>query len=806
MTATAAPPRQPAHPPRHGGAPPPSTPGGTVERRDADPFFGSTLSLTALTFVATLGMGRLFADGSFIVPLCSAALVTHLVAWWARRIGLGLFMGALATAGALALVVAWVVLPHTTAYGIPWMGTWSAVSDALSTSWHQFSQVIAPAPVTKGFLIASMAGVATCAFLADWAAYRVRATLEPLLPPFTLFLFTSALGADRHQSIATAAFVGAALLFLVVHQAALRADTTAWFASRTRGGVGALLQGGAAIGLAAVVAAVFLGPNLPGADAKAILKWRKTDSGGRGDRVTTSPLVDIKSKLVELSSVEVFNVDASAPAYWQITTLDHFNGRIWSSAKTYKEVKERLPGGIDDEVADKNTLVQQFRIIGLSSIWLPAAFQPVRIEGLEDVSYNAELASLITDNETTDGLDYTVESEVPQLNPDMLRTADNSSPGDEYLELEGGLPQRVVNEARRIMNGKATNYDRARALQDYFRTGFTYDLTAPEGHSDQALENFLFRSKRGYCEQFSGAFAAMARAVGIPSRVAVGFTPGNVQADGRYHVQGLHAHAWPEVWLGQFGWVAFEPTPGRGNPGMVDVTGVPPAQDNGRGGTAPIVTPTTAPPTTAPPAAGNTPTTRNRDSEVDAGDGSTSPEASKPLSPVLRVLLAVAALALLWALVVPLLLRRRRLRRRAAAGTSGVARVLVAWEEAGEALSRAGTPRRGSETVHEYARRAPAVARLAPDAVAAMNTLAEQTAVASYSPGSLPPETVARSVAAAGVVETAVEGIAGWRQRLLWRLDPRPLVPTRTRLITGRTGTPRAAASMAEATGPRPPG
>lgn len=804
MTATATPPRPPAvRPPGSSGPSGPSAPAGGIEARQPDPFLGSMLSLTALTFVATLGMGRLFADGSFIVPLCTGAIATHLVAWWARRIGLGLAAGALATAGALALVVAWVVLPHTTAYGIPWMGTWSAVSDELSASWSQFSRVVAPAPVTKGFLIASMAGVGTCAFLADWAAYRVRATLEPLLPPFTLFLFTSALGANRHQSIATAAFVGAALLFLVVHQAALRAETTAWFASRTRGGVGALLQGGAAIGLAAVVAAVFLGPNLPGADAKPIWKWRKTDSGGRGDRVTTSPLVDIKSRLVQLSDVEVFNVNATAPAYWQITTLDHFNGRIWSSAKTYKQVKERLPGGIDDDVAQKDTLVQQFRILGLESIWLPAAFQPTRIEGLDDVSYNAELASLITDEPTTNGLDYTVESEVPQLNPDMLRTADDSSPGDEYLELAQGLPARVVNEARRIMNAHPTTYDKARALQDYFRAGFTYDLDVPEGHNDRALENFLFRTKKGYCEQFSGAFAAMARAVGIPSRVAVGFTPGNLQEDGRYHVQGLHAHAWPEVWLGQFGWVAFEPTPGRGNPGMVNVTGVPPAQDNGRGGTAPIVTPTTVTPTTAPAAAGNTPTTRSRDTGVDTGDGSTDPEASKPLNPVLRAALVVLALAVVWAVVVPLLLRRRRMRRRAAAGSSGVARVLVAWEEAGEALARAGTPRRGSETVHEYARRAPVVARLSTDAVAAMQSLAEQTAVASYSPGSLPPETVARSVAAAGAVEAAVEGAAGWRQRVLWRIDPRPLVPTRTRLITGRTGTPRAAASMAEATAPR---
>ena len=794
MTATATPPRPPS------ARPPTAPPTGPNQQRtaaaaarpEADAFTGSVASLTLLTLVATLGMGRLFADGSFILPLCTTAVVTHLAAWWARRNGLGLAMGALATAGAFVLVVAWVVMPHTTAYGIPWSGTWKGVSDALSGAWNEFSRVKAPAPVTKGFLLAAMAGVGTCAFLADWAAYRVRATLEPLLPPFTLFLFTSALGADRHRSIATAAFVAASLTFLVVHQAALRADTTAWFASRSRGGVGALLQGGAAIGLAAVVAAVFIGPNLPGAESKALWKWRNSADSGDRDRVTTSPLVDIKGRLVKLSDIEVFNVKANGRAYWQVTTLDHFDGRIWSSAKTYKEVNERLSGGISDDIVQSDKLVQEFRIIGLNSIWLPAAYQPTRIEGIEDVSYNAELASLITDNETTNGLDYKVESQIPKLTPELLRTADNSSPGDEYLELPP-LAQRVVNLARQQMNDKTTNYDKARDLQDFFRT-FKYDLSVAEGHSDKALERFLFDTRKGYCEQFAGAFAAMARVVGIPSRVAVGFTPGEIGEDGRFHVRGLNAHAWPEVWLGQFGWVAFEPTPGRGRPNSESFTGIPEMQETPDNGPQ-IVPPTpTTPPTSAPEDNGNTSPTRNPNERLETEGGSGDIDSTKQANPVLRALLVGAALAVAWAAAVPLLLRRRRLRRRGAA-SSPVERVLVAWAEASEALGRAGTPRRGSETVHEYARRAPAVANLGESATEAMRTLANQTAVASYSSGSLPPETVARALAAAATVEGSVDRQAGWRKRVLWRLDPRPLIPSRTRLITGRSGTPRAAST-----------
>ncbi len=92
------------------------------------------------------------------------------------------------------------------------------------------------------------------------------------------------------------------------------------------------------------------------------------------------------------------------------------------------------------------------------------------------------------------------------------------------------------------------------------------------------MRQFL-RIRRGYCEQFSATFAAMARSLGIPARVAIGFTPGELRDDGLYHVYDRHAHAWPEVWFDGFGWISFEPTPGRGEPGAESHTGVGAAQD-----------------------------------------------------------------------------------------------------------------------------------------------------------------------------------------------------------------------------------
>src|SRR5439155_8920763 len=119
---------------------------------------------------------------------------------------------------------------------------------------------------------------------------------------------------------------------------------------------------------------------------------------------------------------------------------------------------------------------------------------------------------------------------------------------------------------------------------DYFRKNFTYSLDVPQGQSSSAIDEFL-ESKSGYCEQFAGTFAAMARAVGLPARVAVGFTPGDADPDtpGLYHVRGEHAHAWPEVFIAGQGWVLFEPTPTRGAPNAEQYTGVPEQQSTGGG-------------------------------------------------------------------------------------------------------------------------------------------------------------------------------------------------------------------------------
>lgn len=742
-----------------------------------DPTLPATAALAVLTLAVALGFGRLFADARFVGPIVLAALTGHGLAWETRRRGLGTPVAALATVTGVCLVAVWTVLPHTTAYGIPGTETVRQAAEELARAQQDFGRVVAPARVLPGFVLATALAVGIAAFMADWAAFRIHATFEACVPAFTLFLFTAALGTPRHRSWAVAAFVAAVLGFLLAHRFSRPAGARSWFGGRPRAGVPALLGVGGALGLTAIVLGLVVGPALPGAGEPPLVSYRNRQRPGPTSRATVSPLVDIRGRLVDRSGVEVFTVRTNLRAYWRLTALDTFDGTIWSSNETYRRARGPLTPDVPVPPGRSRQAVQEFQVRQLGSLWLPAAYRPVQVSGPRDVSYNPATASLISADEVSDGLRYRVQSEVVDPSPETLA----STPGPIPREVVSAyltpprVSSRVVQEARRITAGAPSPYARARALQDHFRANFRYDLGVRLGHDARALETFLFSTRRGYCEQFAGTYAVLARLVGLPSRVAVGFTPGDLGPDGLYHVRDEHAHAWPEVYLQGHGWVAFEPTPGRGAPGAEDYTGVPEAQE-----TADAATTATTAPTTATTGADDQAAPTDA-SETPEDDGATASDPAVPGKPsflrrVLTALAAAGAVAVAWAVGVPLLVRRRRARRHAGAATPG-ARVLASWHDAHDALAQAGLARRPPETLQEYAARVADSPAIGPAGALALAELARDTAAASYAGAELAAEVAGRARGAATRVLRARDERAGRLEKLRWALDPRPLLP-----------------------------
>ena len=756
---------------------PPATP--TAHSADTDwridPTLAGTIALTALTLSVTLGFGRLFVGRGFLFPVLAATVVAHGTAWWCRRHDLSTATGAVATLAATGLVAAWTVLGHTTAYGVPLPGTIRAAGQALSEARGVFAVVQAPSVLLPGFILATVLALGLAAFMADWAAFRLQATFEAVIPAFTLFIFTAALDTARSGNWAVALFVPATLSYLVVQGLARSNRAGAWFGGRPARGPGTLIRTAAVLGALGLGLGLLVGPLLPAPD-EPVIKYKNRTRTGPTNRATISPLVDIRGRLVDQADLEVFTVRSEVKAYWRLTSLDDFDGNTWTSTDTYRETR----GGVGtDEILQPgipaSEATQEYSITALASIWLPVAYRPQRIDELDGVSSNRDSASVITPEETTDGLTYVARSNVPQLTPELLGTAPPQAPvelAQRYLALPTISP-RVQNEARRIVAAATTPYAKARALQDYFHTGrFTYDLNARPGHDTRALENFLLGTRTGYCEQFAGSYAVLARIVGLPARVAVGFTPGEL-VDGVYRVSDRNAHAWPEVYLHGFGWVAFEPTPGRGAPGATTYTGRPEDQEDAPGAEGGATT--TAPP--VPSEDDLAPTTLP---EFSGENGAVPPagDESKGIPGIVKILLAVLGIVALWSAVIPALHTRRRSRRRALGGPGGL--VLAEWADTCEVLAAAGVSRRPTETMSEYGARASGYAGFQPEASRALRRLAADASIAAYADGNVPIEVVERSVEHGRIIRQAVFDQVSLTSRVSWWLDPRPLVGSST--------------------------
>jgi transglutaminase-like putative cysteine protease len=740
--------------------------------------------LTAVTLAAVLGMSRLFETGGWLGPLAANALAAHIVVALARRRGLSLpTTGALMVVGA-AVVATWASYWSTTAFGIPTGDTWSAMQLDLDRAWSLYQSVVAPAPVERGFVLASSVAIWFIAYVADWAAFRLWVPFEATLPAGTLFLFTALLGAERGRGWAVGLYAAAMLGFLLLHRMARQDGTSHWVADRNAQGHRSLLVAGASLGLVAVITGSVLGPSVPGAHSPGVIDPRSLREGDQSRR-TISPLVDIRSRLVDQSIVEVFQVRSPQASYWRLTSLERFDGTIWSSSGTYGNADGTLPEAVSTTLSSE-TFDQSFTIKSLAAIWLPSAYEPRAIDtGGLDVLYEEDSATLIVDKgvESSDGLVYKVTSASPRITPADLAGASSEVPEairDRFLGLPDDFNPSIRQLAEELTAGTSTPYDAALALQNHLRS-FTYDLEVLPGHSDDVLAQFLFVTKRGYCEQFAGAFAAMARSIGLPARVAVGFTPGEPDPldPTLFHVRGEHAHAWPEVFLAGAGWVSFEPTPGRGQPFAESYTGVPQAQVTpGRPGeSTAIPTTTTAPGSPAIPDPTSDPRVRDNELGTNAGNpNSTTDKAPVPIRFLVRPLRQAAPIVgiavLVYVILFPLgLVIRRRLRRRRA--TTPAERIALAWTEVTEEAGLVGYQEVSSDTFDERARRL-ATYLSDDESIAHTDRLARRLEASTYSAegaddldAELAEESGAELCASARAAATRAARARRW-------LDPRP--------------------------------
>ncbi|MCU1357712.1 MAG: hypothetical protein JWM89_3130 [Acidimicrobiales bacterium] len=736
-------------------------------------------ALVAVHVTVVVGFDRLYRGTDFLVPLLAFVLSAHLLAIASRVLSVPAPIVAVVGVAGAALTATWVLFPHTTAFGSPTPSTWSAAGDAIRAARSQFPDVVAPVRATDGYQLLSGLVLAGAVWFADWAAFRLRATAEAVAPAAVVFVFASLLGSGAHQGSSTVAFATAVLTFVAAHRAVRAQLDQSWLAGAPVAGPRALLRAGAAVAVLALAVGALAGPRLPGAKADAVVAWRQHAAGG-GSRVTVSPMVELRKRLVDQSDTEVFTVHTNRRAYWRLTSLDRFDGNIWSSSGTFSPAGARLPSDVP-EVDRAREVIQTIEIQGLSAIWVPAAYEAKGLpQSSEALRWDGDSSTLIVDSSepSSNGLTYRVTSEEPILATSVLEAdpgRDSTAIAERYGALPAAFPAVARTAARTATAGAANRYQQARMLQDWFRTRFHYSLSTGAGHGDDALTEFL-RSREGYCEQFAGAYAAMARSLGIPARVAVGFTPGEQDRSDptEYHVRGRHAHAWPEVWFPTVGWVPFEPTPGRGMPDAEAHTGVPEAQDDARVTQRTFPTITTSNnnvTTTTIGGAGGTTIPRTGPVAVTGAGSGGGPRSRLGAAAIAAAAAGILVVAWLLAVLLAPLWRRRRLRRR---GLSD--QVLASWNEVlGPIRWATGQRPAPAETYREFARRlGTALGVAGPPLVA----LADVVTSASWSPGGATPDHESEAAGLAAAIRTdlaAHESPARrLRRRLSWREAFRP--------------------------------
>lgn len=740
------------------------------------------VAFALVTLATVVSLRRVFAGGDWFAPLLVHTVAAHGTVTLLRRRQVSAPIAALGAAAAAIAVISWVHAGDATSFGIPTPSTVDVLLGMVGDAFGQFSEIKAPTAALEGFLVASAVAIWASAVVGDWAAFRADATVEAILPAAALFGVASVLGADVDRIALAGAWIASVLAFVLVRRADRLGRSATWVGDQRSRGPRALVLLGVALALVATAVAALIGPRLPGAEAEAVVSLTDIGDDETGTRVTVSPLVDIRSRLVDQADVEVFTVRSEVRSYWRLTSLDRFDGSIWSSNGSYGKSSGDLDDGVP--VASEQILFDQgFAIGALAQIWLPAAYEPKAVEVEEDVRYDEVSGTIIVDTDvpTSDGTTYTVRSALPQHRPDALAAASPEVPAD-IAELYLGLPSDFSPDIRalaaEIVAGSTSRYEQAMRLQEFFREQFTYDLEIDLEHGIADMEQFLFDVRAGYCEQFAGSFAAMARTLGLPARVGVGFTPGVADpADpSLYRVRGEHAHAWPEVYLGEYGWVAFEPTPGRGAPFAEQYTGVPEqqAQSGGGGNSATTVpaTPTTAPSSTDATIPPQTPPTFPDDLAADAGAGGTPEPAPNPWPARIATTIAIVAAAVALYLLAVLAAGpvRRTLRRRRA--DTAVARIALAWEESLDAARRAGVGVRSSATqrqaADEIARRIPAV----DEPIHSLAATVEATAFSSSRPED---EAGEAALLLADRVGDGTRATMSPRDRFRTRFDPRLL-------------------------------
>lgn len=556
---------------------------GPVLQRHRVAFLGwLTTVATSLSFVPALSDRRYLVVGAIFAGL----VVATGVALRRFRVPALLVFVAQLTVLVQALLLAF---GTSLRYGVvPTDKTVVGLQDLLRTGVQVSQDYAAPAPRDSGLLLMVVFFVAVVAALVDLLAVglaRVPLAGLPLLALYTVPV------AALPEGLPWFAFLPGAACFLATLMADERLRLASWGRLVTRTptepvravDLASLRNSGRRISFIALSTALIVPLFVPSLSSSILDRNRNPGLGGDGGSTVSfgDPMVSLAESLQRNDPVDLLAVSSEiSPEYLRMTVLNRPGENAWSADPVVfdetTDLRNTLPGptGLSRDVA----MVQHGMQITLAddfpsdSAWLPVPFAANFVGAGEDFAYVVDDQTVtVRTRSATDSLPpYEVDYVALQPTPEQLRSS-GQVPADianRYGEVPAGVPAIVEETAREVTAAAQSPYEQAVLLQSYFRDldRFTYDLDTGYGYGYDAMKDFL-EVRAGFCQHFAATMAMMARTLGIPSRVVVGFLKSErLQSEDNYVFTSDNVHSWPELYFEGLGWVRFEPTPGVNAP------------------------------------------------------------------------------------------------------------------------------------------------------------------------------------------------------------------------------------------------
>ncbi|WP_255649548.1 DUF3488 and transglutaminase-like domain-containing protein [Frankia sp. ArI3] len=537
----------------------------------------STVVAAAACLLSTSALSRLF-DGTlwWMRPVVIAVVVAVATATLGRLLRLPVAAAILLSLAGLVGTVTVLCARGTALLGVvPTAGTVRTLRALIADGSSDISRLAAPVPHRPGLVVLTVVGIYLVVMVVDLIVVTLDRPALGGLPLLALYAVSAAILPGGVGTVpfllGAASFV--ALLLLDGRLAFGRWGRTVSDAGRGRGEReafgGRLTVNALGVALAALLVAVAVPLGLPSLDGEGLVSRKGGYGAGDGPSSASvvQPIVSVSQQLHASKQVPLFSVRSQTPRYLRLTALENFDGQLFTlralNATRDNRVSEGLPkprlGGTTAQVSADIAVTTRFK-----ELYLPVPGIPTKIKGLTgDWRLAAPTGTIFSTRTSTAGVRYQVDATVP--NPTRAELAAATGPAPAELAVDTALPDNLDPRLRQLVesitHNARTPYEKVYAIQQHLRGPlFTYDLAGAPTTQEGALAEFLFESHRGYCEQFASAMTVLVRMLGLPARVAIGFVPGEQQADGSYLITNRQAHAWPEVWFPSVGWVSFEPT------------------------------------------------------------------------------------------------------------------------------------------------------------------------------------------------------------------------------------------------------